>query len=94
MTNKYVIKNCDSSYYNIDDKLVCAAFKKPEPYFCQDCTNCLLKKVVGECKETLAEMDKDSGRNAYAGGRCIEAENILRLFEIEEIKNEKTKNEK
>ena len=79
MTNKYVIKNCPI----LMGTHHCFGRYTQQ---CADRTDCLLVQVVEKCKKTLAQMDKDSGRNAYAGGRCIEAENILRLFEIEEIK--------
>ena len=43
-----------------------------------------LEKIKDRCNETLELMNKDSGTNAYAGGRCIEAENILKI--IDEVK--------
>lgn len=45
-----------------------------------------LKKIKDKCNETLGLMNKASGTNAYAGGRCIEAENILKI--IDEVNNE------
>ena len=40
-----------------------------------------LEKTKDRCNETLELMNKDSGTNAYAGGRCIEAENILQIID-------------
>ena len=40
-----------------------------------------LKKIKDRCNETLELMNKDSGTNAYARGRCIEAENILQIID-------------
>ena len=86
--SKYIVLNCPNlttSWYSNGTKLEnqCGI---TDDDLCKDRKFCLIKKVVGECKETLAQMDKDSSRDAYAGGRCVEAENILRLFEIKEVK--------
>lgn len=40
-----------------------------------------LKKIKDRCNETLELMNKDSGTNAYAGGRCTEAGQILHIID-------------
>lgn len=40
-----------------------------------------LEKIKDKCNETLELMDKDSGTNAYAGGRCTEAGQILHIID-------------
>lgn len=40
-----------------------------------------LNKIKDKCNETLELMNKASGTNAYAGGRCIEAEQILQIID-------------
>ena len=40
-----------------------------------------LQKIEAKCNETLELMNKDSGTNAYVGGRCIEAGNILKIID-------------
>lgn len=40
-----------------------------------------LERIKDRCNETLELMDKDSGTNAYAGGRCTEAGQILQIVE-------------
>ena len=44
-----------------------------------------LERIKDKCNETLELMNKDSGTNAYAGGRCIEAENILKIIDEVEL---------
>lgn len=88
--SKYIVRNCPNlttSWYSDGTKLEnqCGI---TDDDLCKDRKFCLIKKIVGECKKTLAEMDKDRGSNAYAGGRCIEAENTLRLFEMEKLEDE------
>lgn len=40
-----------------------------------------LEKIKDRCNETLELMNKDSGTNAYAGGRCTEAGQILYIID-------------
>ena len=47
--------------------------------------DCLIKQVINKCTVALEVFDKHKDENLYAQGRCATAENILQLFEIEEI---------
>lgn len=72
MTNKYIVKNCE---------LICnGECPNSKTGFCQDCTDCLIKQVVEKCREELGIRynDIDQGRNYLAN-------DILQLFEIEEV---------
>lgn len=40
-----------------------------------------IDKIEKYCQETLNIMNKDSSQNAYASGRCIEAEKVLSIIE-------------
>ena len=40
-----------------------------------------IDRIKKHCQKTLNIMNKDSSKNAYAGGRCIEAENVLKVIE-------------
>lgn len=43
-----------------------------------------IQKIIDHCNSTIACFNAESGYNAYAGGRCTEAELILQI--IKEIK--------
>lgn len=75
--NKYIVKNCPA----LQQTYYCDTHHSK----CQDCTDCVIKQVIEKCKKTLDLMNSASGNNAYAGGRCTEAEQILQLFDMEEI---------
>ena len=46
-----------------------------------------LDEIKRTCENTLLIMNKDSGTNEYAGGRCIEAESILKIIKEEDNDN-------
>lgn len=72
--NKYIVKNCKSNY-KLNGKYVCGA-PRIHHYFCQDCTDCVIKQVIEECKwET----------NIDVNDRGDLAKRILSSFDIEEI---------
>ena len=86
MTKQYIIKNCPA----FDDQGRCfqgsvllgTAFKE-----CEE-KDCLIKQVIEKCTVALEVFDKYKDENLYAQGRCATAENILQLFEIEEVNND------
>ncbi|MBQ6515742.1 hypothetical protein IJI31_01025 [bacterium] len=76
---KYIVKNCPcyiGRIYVWDGNLknACNVDK------CKDCTDCVIKQMIGKCKEYDEEQD----------GWCEPipfcTDNIYNLFEIEEIK--------
>lgn len=69
--NKYIVKNCPC-YVNYENilHLCCDGQGEGE---CQDCTDCVIKRVIEKCKE---HPFKD----------CACGDDILQLFDIEEIK--------
>lgn len=40
-----------------------------------------LKKIKSACSETINTMNCSSGDNAYSGGRCVEAEKVLKIIQ-------------
>lgn len=83
---KYIIRNCPAIFYSgITPEPKC--WQKWEQFdeTCQNCTDCIMKQIVEKCKETLNVMKNQSGVNAYAGGRCVEAERTLKLLDIQEV---------
>lgn len=40
-----------------------------------------LKKIKSACCETIYTMNCSSGGNAYSGGRCVEAEKVLKIIQ-------------
>jgi hypothetical protein len=58
--------------------------KSADEFFRQvDALEAKLAKIKKMCQNTLATMNKDSGKNPYAIGRCIEAMNVLYIIEGE-----------
>lgn len=53
-----------------------------------DALEAKLEQIKKMCQNTLAILNKYSSTNAYAGGRCIEAENVLKIIEGEKNEND------
>ena len=71
--SKYIVKNCPAMGAG------CCGDTCPE------ITDCPLKQIVELCKKTVKIFSAESGTHPYAGGRCIEAEGILQLLDIQEV---------
>lgn len=52
---KYIIKNCPATYQNFEDKFVCTSRIKQKgfPFYCHDCTDCLIKRIVERANDCL-----------------------------------------
>lgn len=76
MNDKYIIRNCPSTYQNFDDKFVCTTQRKEKvfPFYCMDCADCVLKQIVNECVNSLR----------FSCERIL-AEKLLGLLEIQEV---------
>jgi hypothetical protein len=80
---KYIIKNCPSlnQARNLCNEIIntcCADYNMGKPVVnCQDCTDCLLKRIVEKCKFLINTFDYDRGANYTAN-------EILSMLEIEE----------
>jgi hypothetical protein len=71
----YIVKNCPAI---LKMTKICDAYETTRdlPQFCKDCTDCVIKQVIEECKwET----------NIDVNDRGDLAERILSSFDIEEI---------
>lgn len=73
MSDKYIIRNCPSFYRDF-----CGA--DDTDYFCCDETDCVMKRIVEMCKETL-EQENDP-INAL---EMSFAQKILKLLDIQEV---------
>lgn len=76
---KYVIKNCPVTFQNIDNEYVCPSVCRQEgfPIYCENTTNCLLKRIVELCEPYL---NLENFESSY-----FLAEDIVELLEIEEV---------
>lgn len=85
---KYIIKNCPAytEYKNASYVLVKVCISPHntahEVHYCQDCTDCLLKRIVDLCKEPNEPYYNPECE--YGIGRTDLAEEILELLEIKE----------
>lgn len=79
--NKYIVKNCKSNY-KLNGKYVCGA-PRIHHYFCQNCTDCIIKQVINKCKYYQNKIGRTP---QYRAGFVDATSNILQLFDIEEIK--------
>ena len=92
---KYIIKNCPATFQNIGDEYVCPSVCRQEgfPVYCENTTNCLLKRIVELCKEKIEFCKKCSEKadlvydcvDCNEGGEAHFARAIIsNLLEIEE----------
>ena len=87
MSDKYIIRNCPATYLNFESKYVCTTQIKQKgfPFYCVDCTDCVLKQIVELCKH-IKSINKT---NSYVGEyieftqRSPLAEEILDLLDIQ-----------
>lgn len=77
MTKKYIIKNCPCYSWEEGCKN-----GKVEEWHCQDCTDCLLKRIVDLCKEPNEPYYNPECE--FGKGRTDLAEEILELLDTEE----------
>ena len=78
----YIVKNCPA-IYGIDDGFLCSYREDEDEKYCYDCTDCVIKQVIENCKNKIHIYecyDTD-----YALGKVNCAKSILQLFDIEEV---------
>lgn len=92
---KYIIKNCPALSYGKGLRFK-KCYRTNWKEYCKDCSDCVIKQIVGLCKEVkekdpiVAERDKQTGEIISIGG-WIEnpvydfAQKILQVLEIEEV---------
>lgn len=73
-TNEYIVRDCPA-IISLYERPQCAL---PSNYYCKDCTDCVIKQVIEIAKDII---EKDCYENSD-----VKAEKILRLFDIEEVK--------
>lgn len=88
--NKYIIKNCPAcNFIAVGNQYRCELLEKTD---CQDCTDCLLKRIVDLCKQKI-EFCKNCSKSADVNIDCVECDErgeatlgrcILSMLEIEE----------
>lgn len=86
---KYIIKNCPCLYeYGKGD--CCNDLRYDQHTLCQDCTDCLLKKIVEKCETHFNFCDNCVGDvnidciDCTQGGKAIMGNYILEMLEIKE----------
>ena len=81
--NKYIVKNCPAY---LGDEDYCTCYLE----VCSDCTDCVIKQVIEKCKGSKLsysnlEILRTACETNQAYGKAVMAEQILQLFDIEEI---------
>lgn len=80
--NKYIIKNCPCFYEeNEEVNDYTCTWGGTEELACQDCTNCVMKRVIGKCIE-LYNMEC---KNPYKTNGYMLAFDILKEMDIQEV---------
>ena len=80
--NKYIIKNCPCFYEeNEEVNDYTCTWGGTEELACQDCTNCVMKHVIGKCIE-LYNMEC---KNPYKTNGYMLAFDILKEMDIQEV---------
>ena len=82
---KYIVKNCPGQPIIWNDN-----WCNKEQQFCQNCTDCVIKQVIEKCKSAVSnysnlEILRTACETSEAYGKANIAEQILQLFDIEEI---------
>lgn len=76
---KYIIKNCNVIYFNLDKTAICNDLMLEYPCECKERAHCLLKQVVELCKE-----DYTSENNVFDISKKLFAQRILDKLDIQE----------
>lgn len=86
----YIVKNCPCFVLGIamkgNDKKVqtCNNYRIRELTHCSDITDCVIKQVIEKYKKNLRSLETYIDIRSY---ECTMLQNILQLFDIEEINN-------
>lgn len=75
--SKYIIRNCPALSFSLG--FYCDEYQKK----CQDCTDCLLKRIVERCKK-VKECTADICTNSYEYATYCETRGVLQLLDIQE----------
>ena len=83
-SNRYVVLNCPTLMGN---RLCYSKVIKQ----CADCTDCVIKRVIEKCKDSKLSYSKleilrTACETNQAYGKAVMAEQVLQLFDIEEIR--------
>ena len=86
--SKYIVKNCPSilpmtKLCDSESIFNCGTY-------CKDCTDCVIKQVIEKCKDSKLsysnlEILRTACETNQAYGKAVMAEQVLQLFDIEEI---------
>lgn len=77
-SNKYIVRNCPCFVKTFE------WCQKVDDYgVCENTTDCLTKQVIEKCKEHLGSLETYMDIRSY---ECTMLQEILQLFDIEEIK--------
>ena len=76
MSDKYIIRNCNVIYFNPDKTAICNDLMLECPCECKDRTDCVMKRIVDECKWETNNINIDL--------RGDLAERILSELDIQE----------
>lgn len=87
MNKKYIVKNCpcfNEGHPDLDFFGECLDLTQSENDCCAEVTNCLIKQVIEKCREQFGIINSD-----YREGQRDVALDILQLFEIKEVNNDR-----
>lgn len=78
--SKYLIRNCPAISFAGG-----CQNKEVKVWDCQDCTDCVLKKIVEKCKE-VQELEYQKGRlKCKSPSKAKFGREILKLLDIQEV---------
>lgn len=77
----YVIRNCPAQPIIWNNN-----WCNKKQQFCQNCTDCVIKRVIEKCRAKKLDIYNPSiGNEHYAMANSVLSTQILQLFDIEEI---------
>lgn len=77
----YIVRNCPATYQNFEDKFVCTSQIKQKgfPFYCKDCTDCIIKRIVNLLDVKQGETEGE----AWRFGLAIQIADLLEIEEVE-----------
>lgn len=89
--SEYKVRNCPASYGLDNDFCIYVDGTRTVNTYCNTVPNCLIKRVIEKCKGAVfnysnLEILRTACETSEAYGKANIAEQILQLFDIEEVR--------
>ena len=85
--NNCIVRNCPciKHFEEVELDNRCMSTQDDKLFFCENNTDCVIKQVIEKCKEVENIKNVKTLYDAAQSGMFLQANRILKLFDIEEI---------